>query len=167
MMTIHELLEDKTYKEFFTTRPQIPQVHPDQIPWRVYVQREANGGWAKKEFALYTAAFKFLKPYLKTCHDAAIQSKGVAYQPPARTVRITKNGKPVMVDGKPKLRRIVWQPKLPYDEVPHTWCTYCRRPTVFAWFSKHHAFPKGYELVTPYQRCVICGTSERLVLNYA
>jgi hypothetical protein len=169
LITLQDLLADKQFREYFTTKPIMPgPVHQDAMPWRVYVQRQLDGGWAKKEFHTYIEAFRFLKPRLKGVHDAAIQSKGIAWSPPHKVVRITRGGKPVKDDkGKPVLRRIVWQPSLPPGEEPHTWCTYCRRPTVFRWYSRHHAFPRGYEFTTPYQRCTICGASERLVLNSA
>jgi hypothetical protein len=169
MITLRELLEDKQYREFFTTRPDPPRVIlPHEMPWRVNIQRQTAGGWARKDFHTYIEAFKFLKPRLKEVHDAAIQSRGVAYHPPFKVVRVVRNGKPVLDEKKkPVLRRLVWTPKLPGDEEPHIWCTYCRRPTVFRWYSKHHAFPKGYAIETPYQRCCICGASERLVLNHA
>lgn len=168
MLTLRELLEDKVYREYFTSRPILPaNIHPDLKLWRVYVQRETEGPWAKKEFHDYVQAFKFLKPYLKTCHDATIQSKGIAFAPPFKVVRVVRKGKPVLDDKqKPVVRRVVWRPLMPTDEQPHRWCPYCRRPTVFAWFAKHHAFPKGYTIATPYQRCVICGASERLVDNH-
>lgn len=171
MITIHELLQDKLYKEFFLTNPIVPAYWPtilDRMPWRVYVQRRVDGPWAKKDFHTYKQAFKFLRPWLPKAHDATIQSRGMAYDPPFKVVRITRGGKPVLDErGKQKLRRVIWAPTLPLGEEIHVWCTYCRRPTVFRWFSYHHAFPKGYKISTPYQRCVICGTSERVVKNLA
>lgn len=172
MMTIHELLEDKVFKEFFKTKPVMPSTHHSAVPWRVYVQRKVYGPWAKREFKTYTEAFKFLKPYLGKnedgtwkCHDAAIQSKGIAFDGPAKVVRVVKNGQPVIdrETKKPVLRRVLWTPKLPYDEVRHVWCPYCRRPTVLGWFSSHHAFPKGYKFDASILRCTICGSSERLI----
>lgn len=173
MITLSELLADKQYREFFVTKPTMPGlVHQDMKPWRVYVQRESSGPWAKKEFHTYIEAFRFLKPRLKDIHDGTIQSKGIAWSPPHKVVKVmvrdTRGRKVQKQDdrGKPVYRRLVWQPTLPADEEIHQWCTYCRRPTVFRWFSKHHAFPRGYEFTTPYQRCAICGASERLVLNH-
>lgn len=165
MMTLAELLEDKVYREFFTTKPKMPSVHPSRLPWRVYVQRSSGGSWAKKDFHTYVEAFKFLKPRITSIHDATIQSRGVAFDPPVKIVKVVKGGKPVIdpTTKKPKIKRLVWAPVLPELEGRHEWCPYCRRPTVFAWFSRHHAFPKGYEIATPYQRCVICGASERLL----
>lgn len=167
MLTLRELLADKIYKEFFTTPPEMPVIPvPELQRWRVYVQRETGGKWAKKDFVRYRDAFKFLKPRLREVHDATIQSRGIAFPPPARVVKIRKNGQLLRDDkGKLILRRIVWQPILPEAEEPHRWCPYCRRPTVFGWFSKHHAFPPGFEFDLAIQRCTICGISERLAIN--
>lgn len=171
MITIHELLEDKVYREFFTTPPLMP-VHLPEIPsanyWRVYGQRAVDGPWGKREFHTYAAAFRFFKKLKPTLHDGTIQSKGIAWQPPFKVYKVVKGGKPVLDEkGKQVYRRVTWSMKLPAIEEPHLWCTYCRRPTVFRWFTRHHAFPKGYDIATPYQRCTICGASERLVLDHA
>lgn len=170
MITLPELLEDKAYREFFTTKPSSPPAHPlASPPWRVYIQRRLDGPWARRDFRTYTQAFKFIRPHLKTCHDGAIQSKGVAYRPPGRLVRVTRNGAPIMVkmtDGTytQKTKFVEWRPHLPEGEGVHHWCPYCRRPTVFRWFSNHHAFPKGSVFDPSLTRCIICGASERLVI---
>lgn len=165
MLTLRELLTDKIYREFFITVPEMPaNLHPSQTPWRVYVQKELHGRWARRDFNQYRDAFKFLKPLLKDAHDATIQSRGIAFSPPARVVKVKRNGQLLRDEkGKVVLRRIVWQPILPEAEEPHRWCPYCRRPTVFGWFSKHHAFSSGFEFDLALQRCTICGASERLI----
>jgi hypothetical protein len=172
MMTLRELLEDKVFKEFFTTIPEVQgYMHPGRLPWRVYVQKERGGPWRKKDFRTYREAFLFLKPRLRDVYDATIQSRGTAFPPPAKVVKVVKrlpSGKKVPVrdeKGKQQYRRIVWRPILPEMEEPHRWCPYCRRPTVFGWFSKHHAFPRGFEFDLSLQRCTICGASERLVAH--
>lgn len=167
MLTLNELLEDKTYREFFLTKPTLAAIPRTAEPWRVYIQTEVDGRWGRKDFWKYGEAFKFLKPRLYDIHDATIQSRGVAFQPPHRIVAITRGGKRVMVraaDGHlyPKTKIVPWKPKLPADEVPHEWCPYCRRPVIIAWFSKHHSF-KGRVFDPGLRRCIICGASELLM----
>jgi len=164
VITLRELLEDKVYREFFTTMPQMPRnLHPDAMPWRVYVQRKMDGPWGKREFHTYKEAFKFLKPHIKTTYNAAIQSKGIQFEAPFKVYRLVKGGKPLLdANGKQRYRRVVWVPQLDLTDAPHLWCPYCRRPTVFSWFSKHHAFPKGSVFDLSLRRCAICGASERL-----
>jgi hypothetical protein len=171
LITLPELLQDSEYRKFFTTVPKTI-LTPGRQPWRLFVQKQADGPWSKKEFEKYAEAFKFLVPLLKSgIHDAAIQSRGIAYAPPQRIARVTKNGKPSYVVGSNGKRQqktvlVQWKPKLPADEQAHTWCTYCRRPTVFQWFRSHHALRSFglADLVSPAdRRCTICGTREDFV----
>lgn len=135
-------------------------------PWRLYVQRETDGPWARKDFETYRDTFRRLKAEMfEGIHDATIQSKGHAFDPPYRIVKVVRNGQPVLVKGIQETRVMVWKPTLPEGETPHRWCPYCRRPTIFSWFSNHHAFPKnGVVKFDPtLLRCTICGVSDRLV----
>jgi len=167
VLTIHELLEDKQYKEFFLRKPDMPAVYrqnPDCTPWRVYIQREVDGPWAKKDFHSYTEAFKLFKKYRPNIHDASITSRSVSFQPPYRMVRIKGKYREVVRKGKKELvqvtKLVVWAPKLPPEESPHRWCTYCRRPTVFRYFSRHHAFGRDMQISQQDLRCTICGIRE-------
>jgi hypothetical protein len=173
LITLPELLEDPKYREFFLTVPKTTVPKPGHQPWRLLIQREAGGSWAKKEFEKYADAFRRLAPDLRggRVHDAAIQSRGIAFAPPTRVARITKGGKPVYqvgADGKRVQKTVIvrWKPRLDRDEEPHTWCTYCRRPTVFRWFKAHHLI-RGTTLdglVDPgSRRCTICGVREEFV----
>lgn len=167
MITLNELLEDKIYKEFLLTRPRLKALPRTSEPWRVYIQLKPDGSWAKKDFWKYGEAFKFLKPRLHEIHDATIQSRGVAFSAPHQVVKITRNGKRVMVRGsdgilRPKTKIVLWRPQLPSDETAHEWCPYCRRPVIIAWFTKHHSF--GNRVFDPgLRRCIICGASELLM----
>ena len=161
MMTIHELLEDKTYREWFLKPPPMPVVYK-QIgaqPWRVYLQIDER--WRKKDAGTYREAFGIFKDYKHLARDAAIVSKSVAFSPPHRMARIRgkyvidkRTGKKVQVT-----KLVVWSPKVPMDEAEmHTWCPYCRRPTVFKYFSRHHAFTGFNTLnLNTTMRCTICG----------
>lgn len=181
MITLPELLKDPKYRAFFLQVPKTLVPPPGQKPWRLYIQREADGPWAKKDFEKYADAFRKLAAELKrgAVHDGAIQSRGIAYAPPERVAKVTKGGRPVWArngqnqimvdrDGN-RIQRtvvVVWRPKLEPQDEPHTWCTYCRRPTVFRWFTNHHSI-RGTELaglVDPSkQRCTICGATEEFV----
>lgn len=163
-----ELLKDPTYRKFLETKPSTPRVSRDpkvvkSPPWVVYVQKEANGSWGKKEFWKYSEAFHFFKIWMRRgAHDATINNKRVPTNPPSRLVRI--KGKFVVgSDGKSRqaTKYLVWKPPLqPEDEVHH-WCKYCRRPTVFKYFTKHKRLGRVDATV---RRCCICGASERIAM---
>lgn len=172
LLTLPELLKDPVYKTFFLTPPKTI-IRPGQKPWRLMVQRKMDGPWAKRDFATYAEAFRFLAPLLKTnrIHDAAIMSRGIAFSPPERVVKVKKNGKPAMVkDSRGKMVQqtatVFWKPKLPMMEEAHAWCTYCRRPVVFRWFRSHGLIRStslaGLVDASP-RRCTICGAREEFV----
>lgn len=180
MITLPELLEDPKYREFFLTPPKVLKPLEGQKPWRIFVQRDVDGPWAKREYERYADAFKTIRTYLKggRLHDGTIQSRGIAYGPPQKVARVVQGGKPVyhtragkqILDsaGRPvqKTVTVLWRPKLDASDEPHTWCTYCRRPTVFRWFVNHHAIrTSGLQgMVDPGdRRCTICGAREDFV----
>lgn len=160
MITIHELLDDPKFKEFFLKPPPMPRVYREQAlkPWRLYVQRETGGRWSKKDCSTYTEAFRLFKVWRPQAHDAAIVSKAVAFAPPSRRVRI-KNKFVVGSDGvkRQATKAVPWRMSLPDGEGIHDWCVYCRRPTIFRYFSSHHAFPKNEQFDIASRRCTICG----------
>lgn len=170
MITIHDLLEDSRYKEFFLQVPKAPATLPGMTPpWVLYVRFRGEKRWRKKEFSSYAQAFKLLKRLIHQgkVHDAAINNKRQSFPPPMRLVRI--KGK--FVRGSDNVKRqatkfVEWSPKIPGDEMDeHKWCPYCRRPTVFKWYSRHHALPniaKGVVIDASVRRCCICGASERI-----
>lgn len=171
MITMSELIEDKVYRRFLETKPVIPpiarskrlQISP---PWTVYVQREADGSWGKKDFWKYSEAFNFMRKALRLgVHDAAINCKRVAFRPPNRFARI--RGKYIV--GSDGIRRqatkaVPWQPRLGPGQPDHTWCPYCRRPTVFKYYRRHKAIKLAF-IDSSVRRCCICGCSERLTLG--
>lgn len=173
MITLPELLRDPTYREFFSKVPKDFKPAPGRKPWRLYIQQEVDGTWSRKDFESYADAYKVLVRYLKggRLHDGAIQSRGIAFAPPQRIAKVTKAGKPVMVVGSNGSRQqktitVEWRPRLSGDEEAHSWCTYCRRPTVFRWFKSHHAFRGSAlaDILDPSdQRCTICGAREQFV----
>lgn len=166
-----ELIKDPTYRKFLETAPRTPPITRDarkasSPPWVVYVQREVDGPWGKKEFWKYSEAFHFFKLWMRRgAHDATINNKRFPTPPPERLVKI--KGK--YVTGSDGVRRqatkyITW--KLPtalaMDQPQHHWCLYCRRPTMFKFFARH----KRLGAVDPtVRRCCICGASERIALG--
>jgi hypothetical protein len=160
-----ELLKDKVFKEFMLTKPKVPRVMKRMggTPWVVYVQQEVDGPWGKKEFETYGPAFQFFKAWLKRgAHDLAINNRRIGFDPPLRFARI--RGK--YITGSDGVRRqatkaIPWKPRLDSGDPDHKWCRYCRRPTIFKYYSKH----KRLTMVDPtVRRCCICGASERIAL---
>ena len=180
MLSIHDLLEDPKYKEFFCKVPPMPDFikeNPDTNPWRLYVKLKKDGSWRSRDFHTYKEAFVKLKSMLPKVSDAAITCKSKGFTPPYRVVRIKnkyqtnrQGGYVLDAEGnkKPITKMVFWKPRIPADEFEdHIWCPYCRRPTVFRYFISHHALPirklGGIPIDPTVLRCAICGASERLV----
>lgn len=149
-ITLRELLRDPIYKKWFQTVPKLPAEVAHTPPWRIYIQREQFGSWARLELQGYVKAYRWTAKHLKEYHDIVIVAKRCEFKPP---VVKTKEGK-----------RVYWP-------VPagHRWCTYCRRPTVFAYFSKHHLFSgkPGYNGGIAWaKRCMVCGIRAVSVKEY-
>lgn len=174
-MRMIDLMQTKAYKDFFRTKVALPP-HLKRAgvkPWRVYVQREANGKWARKDFDSYAEAANSLLRMLKDgVWDGTLHCRTVSFKPPGRWVNLTKKGKPVWLkkNGEPVLRdgkKVRKQKFVPMTMPPgHEWCPNCRRPTVFRWFRKHHAFVQRedaeFKVVfdPSHLRCTICGLRE-------
>lgn len=164
---MRELLKDDRYKKYLLQKPELPPAAKDRSlspPWVVYVQLEADGRWRRKGFWKYGEAFKFFKKMLPRAHDLALNNKRIAFDPPTRIARI-KGRYVIGSDGvKRQATKIVrWQPKLGPDDEGHEWCRYCRRPTLFHFYSQHHALRNG-GVDGSVRRCNICGASERIAL---
>jgi hypothetical protein len=168
-----ELLQDSVYRRYLEAKPDMPKHLADPrwvktAPWVVYIQKEVNGPWGKRSFWKYRKAYKFMMAWMKKgCHDAAINNVRVGFEPPMRLARV--KGKYVVgSDGvrRQATVRIAW--KLPVammvDQPEHHWCKYCRRPTIFKFYSKH----KRLGAVDPsVPRCCICGASARIALSHS
>jgi hypothetical protein len=160
------LVKDPHYARYLKTKPVLPDIaarkgwNPSP-PWVVYVQRQSDGPWGKKEFWKYKKALAFLERALELgVHDAALNCKRMGFTPPIRFARV--RGKYVVgSDGERRqaTKRIWWQPRLMEGDAEHQWCMYCRRPTVFKYFSRHKRLGSVDSSV---MRCSICGASERI-----
>lgn len=171
MIPMSELVQDKTYRKFLETKPVLPPIARSKKmaaspPWVVYIQREPEGKWGKKEFWKYSEAFHFMRLWLKKgAHDAAINCKRIGFDPPTRLARI--KGKFVRgSDGKMRqaTKFVPWvlPTAMVMDQPEHHWCRFCRRPTVFKFYSKH----RRLGAVDPgISRCCICGASARIALS--
>jgi hypothetical protein len=175
MILMSELLKDSFYRAFIEKTPEQPELAKDKArmkspPWVVYIQREADGKWGRREFWRYQKALKFMIAWLdKGAHDAALNNRRVSFYPPSRLVRI--KGKFVVgSDGKQRqaTKLVVWKPKVELltDEADHFWCSYCRRPTIFRYYKRHKALG-GMELDQSTARCCICGASSRIAIPHS
>jgi hypothetical protein len=176
MRMIDLLQENRAFKEFFRTKPKVPTHLRGNECWRVYVQMKAGGPWAKRDYTSYPEAANFaLRLVKKGAWDLTVHSRAISFAPPGRWVNLTKRGAPVYLtqNGKPVLRdgkKVRKQKFVPMHMPPgHIWCPHCRRPTVFRWFRKHHAFIQDPEaefkvVYDPaHLRCTICGIRESSV----
>lgn len=140
---------------------EVPQ-KPLTPPWRVYVRKTENTGWARKDFWTYKAAFDYFKIKRKVWYDVSITSKQVAFPVPGRWVKLKRGGKPLMVKTPTGMRQAT---RLVPIKPPagHLWCMYCRRFTIFTWFRTHHAFNRGPLkdiMDQTKRRCCVCGITE-------
>lgn len=150
-LSFDELLSDPLFKSWIKKPPKLPLSRlRDYHPWRVYVKFE-NKGWAKKDFLTYVQAYNFLVRirHLKgsrVLEDACIHSKSWEFKPP--TVKL-KDGRRTYMAMPPG----------------HDWCGYCRRPTVFNYYSTHHQWPEWMKNL-PWKCCSICGLTEMSIKRY-
>ena len=163
LITIQELLRDPQYREYFTKAPKLPEpyLREDAMPWKLFVLKRGEEKWRTKRFHTYRDAFAGLKKMLPIIDNGAINCPPLSFMPPVKTYRV--KGK--MVGKKPMMKTKVWQPKLDTDQPPHSWCPYCRRPSLFIYANKPFVSPSGARipLGEPMMRCMICGSSERVV----
>lgn len=160
---MRELLRDEIFRKWMVKVPEFP--NPRTVKWRLFVQREPDGPWAKKDVESYAEGYRILAKNFKKWHDCALVCLGRESRPPV--VR-----KPMMVRDSNNPKKKVKGYKRVYHEplirVPgHLWCGYCRRPTVFRNFSKHHAFTGTLRTGVPWDaRCTICGMREVATKRY-
>lgn len=167
MMTMKQLLEDKTYHNYMMTKPfTTPHAADPSMTgqWAVYLQKIQGGPWKRKFFRKYKKALKFFFQVQEAgCYDSALGNRRIALKPPKKVVRI--KGKYVVGNDGVKrqvTKAVTWQSREDF-EGNHLWCTYCRRPTLFKYYSKHHALPQFDRVDSSQRRCCICGATERLV----
>jgi hypothetical protein len=140
MMTLRELLEDPIYAKWFSKPPK----EHEFTKWRVYVQKKPGKRWRKKDFDRWAPAHKFLMAHVGEWYNASLTCRNDHYRPPVVRYQGTRQyyKKVLLVEA-------------------HIWCPYCRRPTMFGYFTHHHNFPRGGIQPMPhFLRCGICGIRE-------
>lgn len=141
-ITFRELVQDPLYRKWFLAKPQ----HADRR-WVAWVQREEGGRWARREFDGWREGARWVVAHHERVWDLSLCCPGRATpRPKIKTKRRTKKGLAV---------RVPW----PLPE-GHRWCPYCRRPTVFRRFSKHHAMWTMSFVNPNVRRCTACGVKE-------
>lgn len=170
VVPMSELIGERVYARYLESKPALPPHMRNKRlalspPWVVYVQKRVDGPWGKREFWKYKKALQFFHRALELgVHDAALNCKRYAFEPPIQMARI--RGKYVRgSDGKRRqaTTRVYWKLplKLQIDQPEHEWCMYCRRPTVFKYYSRHKRLGTVTQDV---RRCCICGSSEKIAL---
>ena len=153
-LRIHIFLRDPVYRKWFARPPVLLPGSNHGHPWWVYVQREEDGPWQRAGASSYDRAYNWVKPRLRSLYDFSITSKRRAYSPPVY--------RPVRQDGR-RSKRLVYWTEWPAN---HRWCPYCRRPTVFRHFTRHHAdseLRRRYLGPSEDRRCSVCGIREAAV----
>lgn len=145
-LTIHELLEDPHYAKWITMEPKIT-VKGSQAPWFIYAKRKKKGPWSRAEAPSYAKALEWLQAHLDEFYDIVITSKRQAFRPFV-----------IRVDGT----RDYWPCPPGY-----IWCTYCRRPTKFRYFTHHHALPRHIPVVEYEKRCEVCGVRLKFIKRFS
>ena len=163
LITIRELLRDPQYKAYFVKVPKLPEHYtPESLPWRLLVLKQGEHIWRGKRFGTYEEAFAGFKTMLPKIENAAINCPGLNFVPPMRTVRV--KGK-VDAKGKPIIKTLVWKPRLEIDHEAHSWCAYCRRPSIFVDKGLGAKMLNGQRLPASRValRCSICGSNSGLM----
>ena len=134
------LRRDQFFRSWFQKPPTLHIAHAlPWSPWRLYIQEKKDGRWAKADFRGYVRAYTELRLRLPEVWDITLHSKAQHFQPPILRIGEDRYYNPV--------------------PIAHRWCSLCRRPTMFLYFSRHPALP-GIKLDNQVRRCKICGIRE-------
>lgn len=140
-LSVKTLLRDPIYKKWMSKPPKL-KVQGSTKPWKIFVLKK-TGKWATIEFDTYPQAFNWMAKHLKEYDDIVIHSKREMFKPPV-----------VKYKGK----KCYWPSPRGYR-----WCPYCRRPTQFKYFRRHH----NLKTMAPwYKRCEVCGVRKESLPHY-
>lgn len=152
-ITMRDLLRDPVFRKWMT---RVPTVHsPIERPWRVWIQRERDNPWAMGDITSYARGYNALVRYIKEgVHDAALTCKVKEFNPPITGVKRALDSR-----GRQIKLKTYYIPGKPGQSEKHVWCTFCRRPTIFTTFQRHHTFREGRARLcdNTERRCAICG----------
>lgn len=137
------LKEDELFRVWFMKPPTLTAlVHTP--PWRIYIQAEQGGRWARGDIPSYAKAVAQINSRLRDAWDMTIHCKPQQFKPPV----VRKKG------------HTFWLP-LPEG---HEWCSLCRRAVIFNTFNKHPALKFGCDSTVP--RCTICGMKQESMRRF-
>ncbi len=166
LVTFREQLQQyPAIKKLLQTVPTEP-CQPVSAPWRIYARRPGKETYFRRDFWRYKEAYRYLADGIKKRDpvdgsryfaDISITSKRQRFDCPTRVVKVTRGGKPVMVNGRQQTRIVPLKPP-----PGHLWCMYCRRFTIFTYFVTHHAFrsEQAEMMDSSHRRCCVCGVRE-------
>jgi len=140
-----ELIEDSVFSQWFDRAPY----ETEFTRWRVYVKVKRKSPWQKRDFLTWKKARKFVRKHSDGWYDVVLTCKNDGYRPPV--VRVGR-------------KREYYAPMLTLQG--HMWCPHCRRPSVFGWFTKHHAFTGHFKPIPWRKRCGVCGIAEEAIKHY-
>lgn len=161
LIPLREQLRDKVFRKWMKKPPPLRVVGACNLPWVVYVQRDVDAlRWAARRFQEYGDAYRFVAARLHDFPDITLSCGRQQFKPP------------IIIGDAGKLAYRLPQLRVAPD-VPHIWCPYCRRLSIFKRFSRHHAlrivgrdgkwttFPLRY-----IERCMICGNALQSIRRY-
>lgn len=166
LISIHELLRDRQYREFFLKPPTLPDNYgPENEPWKLLVLKKGETHWRSKRYGTYSDAFAGLKTMLPNIINGAINCPPLDFMPPIKNYKV--KGKFVGNGNhrRPLIVTKVWRPQLTADMGDHNWCPYCRRPSIFRYAILQRPSRSTFAAThgEPEMRCIICGASARIV----
>jgi phage pi2 protein 07 len=140
MTTLRKQLKDPIFAAWMAKTPRKDRNPAENIKnWRVLVQKEKGGRWARAEFYTYDEAYAWVMKNLEKYHDLVLTSKLYPFKPPIIRNKVT-NKKHFYYPG---------------TSTGEKWCPFCRRMSKFGWFKKHHNV-KAYTCGQTKQ-CHTCG----------
>lgn len=142
------LKHDPLFRKWLARTPPLPE-HTPFTPWRLFIQRNADGLWAYKEYSEYTEAYRTLAQYLPKVHDLALSCKRTGFKPPVVRARLADD----------QVRKVFWP--MPTS---HEWCCFCRRPVIMMKLRQHRLHPK-YRWEDPQWMCGICGARKDFIIH--
>jgi hypothetical protein len=141
-LTLRDLIKDPIYRKWYAMKPI--EFSVGTLPWRVWVLTPRGWTKPKQDFRTYAEAYNWIVRRMDQYEDLVLYSKGHEFKPPIIKYRDKKYYWPTPIGFR--------------------WCGYCRRPTEFKMFSRHHALTHIQDTHAP--RCSICGARAKFQKLY-